>query len=156
MTCKTHPDAPHGFDRNASHSQDRYVCECESWEPPEQTKPMGVSCPRCGKPLYQDSIHTCSPQYDSEDATNDLIANSKLPPALALANHLERTMQWPLHGKAADELRRLHAENEALRQLTSDLLSALEYHEEQTRPIHSTTVAIEAARAALARAGEVK
>lgn len=48
------------------------------------------------------------------------------------------------------------AENEALRQLTSDLLSALEYHEEQTRPIHSTTVAIEAARAALARAGEVK
>jgi cell division protein FtsB len=65
-------------------------------------------------------------------------------------------MQWPLHGKAADELRRLHAENEALRQLTSDLLSALEYHEEQTRPIHSTTVAIEAARAALARAGEVK
>lgn len=36
MTCKTHPDAPHGFDRNASHSQDRYVCECESWEPAEQ------------------------------------------------------------------------------------------------------------------------
>jgi hypothetical protein len=27
--CKTHPDAPHGFDRNASHSADRYVCECE-------------------------------------------------------------------------------------------------------------------------------
>ena len=34
--CKTHPDAPHGFDRNASHSADRYVCECEGWEPPEQ------------------------------------------------------------------------------------------------------------------------
>ena len=33
--CKTHPDAPHGFDRNASHSADRYVCECEGWEPPE-------------------------------------------------------------------------------------------------------------------------
>jgi hypothetical protein len=31
--CKTHPDAPHGFDRNASHNADRYVCECESWEP---------------------------------------------------------------------------------------------------------------------------
>jgi predicted Fe-S protein YdhL (DUF1289 family) len=30
--CKTHPDAPHGFDRNASHSADRYVCECEGWE----------------------------------------------------------------------------------------------------------------------------
>jgi len=32
--CKTHPDAPHGFVRNASHSEDRYVCECEFWEPP--------------------------------------------------------------------------------------------------------------------------
>lgn len=33
VPCKTHPDAPHGFDRNASHSEDRYVCECENWEP---------------------------------------------------------------------------------------------------------------------------
>ena len=32
--CKDHPDAPHGFDRNASLSEDRYVCECEYWEPP--------------------------------------------------------------------------------------------------------------------------
>ena len=30
--CKTHPDAPHGFSRNASHSEGRYVCECEHWE----------------------------------------------------------------------------------------------------------------------------
>jgi len=40
--CKTHPDAPHGFVRNASHSEDRYVCECEFWEPPEQDEPVGV------------------------------------------------------------------------------------------------------------------
>ena len=40
--CKTHPDAPHGFDRNASHSADRYVCECEGWEPPEQ-EPVGYA-----------------------------------------------------------------------------------------------------------------
>jgi hypothetical protein len=39
MTCKTHPDAPHGFDRNGSHSEDRYVCMCEHWEPP-QPDPM--------------------------------------------------------------------------------------------------------------------
>lgn len=32
--CKTHPDAPHGFNRNASLSEDRYVCDCEYWEPP--------------------------------------------------------------------------------------------------------------------------
>ena len=33
VPCKTDPRAPHGFDRNASHSADRYVCECEGWEP---------------------------------------------------------------------------------------------------------------------------
>lgn len=31
--CSIHPDAPHGFDRNGSHSAGRYVCECESWTP---------------------------------------------------------------------------------------------------------------------------
>ena len=31
--CKDHPEAPHGFLRNASHAEDRYVCECEHWEP---------------------------------------------------------------------------------------------------------------------------
>ena len=34
-SCKTHPDAPHGFLRNASHNADRYVCECEHWEEPK-------------------------------------------------------------------------------------------------------------------------
>jgi hypothetical protein len=42
MTCKTHPDAPHGFDRNGSHSEDRYVCMCEHWEPP-QPDPMQLA-----------------------------------------------------------------------------------------------------------------
>lgn len=35
VPCKTHPDAPHGFCRDASHTLDRYVCECEFWEPPK-------------------------------------------------------------------------------------------------------------------------
>ena len=30
--CNPHPDAPHGFCRDASHSAGRYVCECEGWE----------------------------------------------------------------------------------------------------------------------------
>ena len=30
--CSNHPDAPHGFCRDASHSAGRYVCECEGWE----------------------------------------------------------------------------------------------------------------------------
>ena len=34
--CKDHPDAPHGFDRNASHTLDRYVCDCESWSPEDE------------------------------------------------------------------------------------------------------------------------
>ena len=35
VPCKTHPDAPHGFNRNASHSMGRYVCDCEGWEEDE-------------------------------------------------------------------------------------------------------------------------
>jgi hypothetical protein len=41
--CKTDPRAPHGFDRNASHSVDRYVCECEGWEPPELRTKVGTN-----------------------------------------------------------------------------------------------------------------
>ena len=41
VKCNPHPDAPHGFMRDASHSAGRYVCECESWEPPkENQKPV--------------------------------------------------------------------------------------------------------------------
>ena len=32
VVCNQHPDAPHGFARDASHSEGRYVCLCESWE----------------------------------------------------------------------------------------------------------------------------
>ena len=31
--CSKHPCAPHGFNRNASHGEDRYVCDCEGWLP---------------------------------------------------------------------------------------------------------------------------
>jgi len=33
VPCSTHPNAPHGFDRNGSHNADRYVCDCEGWVP---------------------------------------------------------------------------------------------------------------------------
>jgi hypothetical protein len=36
-----------------------------------------------------------------------------------------------------------------MKQLIEDLISAMEYHVEQTRPIHSTTVALQAAKEAL-------
>jgi len=36
-----------------------------------------------------------------------------------------------------------------MKQLIEDLISAMEYHVEQTRPIHSTTVALQVAREAI-------
>jgi len=36
VKCKTDPRAPHGFNRNASHAEDRYVCDCEFWVTPEE------------------------------------------------------------------------------------------------------------------------
>ena len=46
VPCKDHPDAPHGFDRNASLSEDRYVCECESWEPRPEPEPVCDKIPQ--------------------------------------------------------------------------------------------------------------
>ena len=40
--CSKHPDAPHGFLRDASHAADRYVCECEGWEPPTQVTRLEI------------------------------------------------------------------------------------------------------------------
>lgn len=31
VPCSRHPDAPHGFCRSSSHSNNRYTCECEAW-----------------------------------------------------------------------------------------------------------------------------
>jgi hypothetical protein len=36
--CNPHPNAPHGFLRNASHTEGRYVCACEYWQPYEADK----------------------------------------------------------------------------------------------------------------------
>ena len=48
MTCKTHPDAPHGFVRGASHSEDRYVCECEFWEEPKMNELIKLLAEQAG------------------------------------------------------------------------------------------------------------
>jgi len=42
--CSSHPDAPHGFNRDASHSIGRYVCDCEGWTPDDMAyRPGGLS-----------------------------------------------------------------------------------------------------------------
>ena len=55
--------------------------------------------------------------YASEDETEELLRVGKMPKPLRIAAMLEKTMQWPLHGKAADCLREMyvlfqHCENE--------------------------------------------
>lgn len=44
--CNPHPDAPHGYDRQASISEDRYVCQCEGWTaaPPASAPPDTDVC----------------------------------------------------------------------------------------------------------------
>ena len=46
--------------------------------------------------------------YATEEDTAELMRVSKLPKPLRLAAMLEKTMQWPLHGKAADCLREMY------------------------------------------------
>ena len=59
----------------------------------------------------------------SEADTEELIRIGELPEPLRLAAMLEKTMQWPLHGKAADCLRRMYAEQR--QPLTDAFLEAL-------------------------------
>lgn len=46
--------------------------------------------------------------YATEADTAELMRVSKLPKPLRLAAMLEKTMQWPLHGKSADCLREMY------------------------------------------------
>jgi hypothetical protein len=82
VPCKTHPDAPHGFDRNASHSADRYVCECEGWEPPEQkTLYMDMSQVPTGMPDWKPGMVFPAPKREWVGLTDeeiDTLANEHL------------------------------------------------------------------------------
>lgn len=46
--------------------------------------------------------------YTNEDDTAELMRLGQLPKPLRFAAMLEKTMQWPLHGKAADCLREMY------------------------------------------------
>lgn len=65
-------------------------------------------------------------EYGSEADTEELLRIGAMPEPLRLAAMLEKTMQWPLHGIAADCLRRMHNEaNSCLLTAAPDLLAAL-------------------------------
>lgn len=111
-----------------------------------------TTCDRCGE-MNPADIHTCTPQvladpYASENDTQELLRIGKLPAALRLAELLEKTMQLPLHGKAADELRRLHALNQELVEAIKEVLNC-----DKTQ---TSFGAVMLARAAIAKATEVQ
>jgi hypothetical protein len=82
--------------------------------------------------------------------SDDLIARLR-ESAEAWANEVDTRKEAADRIEAqAARIAELLSEREQLSILVSDLQSALEYHQEQTRPIHSTRNAILAARAALA------
>lgn len=61
--CNPHPDAPHGFNRESSHSLGRYVCDCEGWEPEEQEPVSYIyeyTTPN-GEKYYSDEYHDAHP-----------------------------------------------------------------------------------------------
>jgi hypothetical protein len=51
VECSNHPDAPHGFCRDASHIAGRYVCECEGWKVEQPAQDYVLICKRCGDDL---------------------------------------------------------------------------------------------------------
>ena len=70
--CKTDPQAPHGFDRNASHSADRYVGECEGWKPPEQkTLYMDMSQVPTGMPGWKPGMVVPAPKREWVGLTDE-------------------------------------------------------------------------------------
>ena len=88
-TCNPHPDAPHGFNRNASHSEDRYVCDCEGWEPSSETPEPVAYRHWCESDIdeagntvfdweYYDkaSCSECQPLYTTPPSVDALIAEA--------------------------------------------------------------------------------
>lgn len=88
--CSDHPKAPHGFMREASHSADRYVCECEGWDAYEAGKEEGIqSMLHLG---YGDNPNplTASEIVDCATATYQCDANDVSENTIKFARHIER------------------------------------------------------------------
>lgn len=92
--CNPHPKAPHGFNRNASHSADRYVCECEVWDPYEAGREDGVQA-------MLNYVHppkaqlTTSEIIDCATATYQCDPNDVTENDIKFARHIERLTLEP-------------------------------------------------------------
>lgn len=72
---------------------------------------------------HLEMVEPPAPAYSTDEDTQELIENSKLPLPLMLAARLEKTAQFPLHLVAADCLRKMHAAQQTAPQpLTADEL----------------------------------
>ena len=65
--CNPHPDAPHGYNRNASHNAGRYVCDCEGWAAMGGEKGEAVAGEKLNELLdayaeiaYQNGVEFCA------------------------------------------------------------------------------------------------
>jgi hypothetical protein len=82
--CNPHPEAPHGFNRQASHQEDRYVCDCESWDAYQAGRQAGVEAmldydnpePAPYNPLTTSEIVECAVKvwrFDANDVSENTI-----------------------------------------------------------------------------------
>jgi uncharacterized coiled-coil protein SlyX len=119
--CNPHPDAPHGFCRNESISEDRYVCECEYWEPPKaepQVAPDAIPI------AYRQK---CADGWIYGESGEPVYSHQHVA-------HLNRRIA-ALESEIADTKEQIKV-----------LREALTYHMEQTRPIQKTIDALEKTR----------
>lgn len=87
--CNPHPKAPHGFNRQASHSADRYVCECESWDAYQAGREDGVQAMLD----YQNADHqylTATEIVDCATAVYQCDPNDVTENDIKFARHIER------------------------------------------------------------------
>ena len=104
---------------NDPHGMDKYFkCQCEHWQDCRICRPDKFDADGGRIPVAKTDLEHCQDECSALRANLAQISN--LPNALRLAACLEETMQWPVHNKAADELRRLHAELEAVKQAITD------------------------------------
>ena len=66
--CNPHPDAPHGFDRNSSATEDRYVCDCEHWMPPDDLRDRIAAVVA----VHRDQRPDCSCGWESWEESWDM------------------------------------------------------------------------------------
>lgn len=62
VSCNPHPDAPHGFSRNASHLAGRYVCDCEGWQAPTREELLEAAL----RTLIAETEDICDGNYNDD------------------------------------------------------------------------------------------